>query len=127
MKFKFKWVDRATPDGVWETHNENKVTDKETAATLVAEWIKAFNEVELMRYGGNGKPRTVVDIQIVGEGPRRHEFEKSNSMTIGGDGHAPRDRWVCKVCGCVGLRYGVSGTIKRTGAWSAKKYEFCIP
>ena len=124
-KFRFQWTDRRTPEGVWEEHNENEVVCQDSAASLASCWIESFNETEWIRYGASGAPRTITAVEFIGDGPPQHEWEKANSMTLGNDGHGHRDKWVCKVCGCVGLRYGLSQVIKRTGKWRAKKYEFC--
>lgn len=124
-KFKFKFTDRKTPEGFWETANENRVTNQSQAEQCVAQWIESFNRTEQIRYGEKGCPRTVVEVVFIGDGPTSHEYEKKNAFSMGGDGHGTRDKWVCKNCGCTGLRYGLSAVIKRTGKWRAKKYEFC--
>lgn len=124
-KFKFKVTTKNNPAGFWENHNENSVVDQESADKLARGWVKSYNATEVLRYGEKAETREIVCVEFVGDGDRQHEFEKRNLYTVAGDGHAPRDKWVCKHCGCEGLRYGLSSTIKRTGKWTAKKYEFC--
>lgn len=124
MTFTIKWTDRRTPEGAVETHNENRVKSVDDAKAVASEWISDFNATEFNRYGHKACPRTIVEVRLVEDGLRQHEWHKLNIYTVAGDGHAARDKWKCDVCGCEGLRYGIGG-IRRTGKWRAKKYEFC--
>ena len=123
--FRFKYVDSQNVDGVWEQCNENCVKNQLDAEKLCERWITDFNDLELRRYGDRAHLRKINIVEFIGDGPLNHEWNKLNSITIGNDGHGHRDKWACKVCGCEGLRYGLSGTIKRIGKWKGKKFETC--
>jgi hypothetical protein len=110
----------------WEEYCKNEVTDAASAKTWADKTLRAFNDGEQRIYGDKGKPRTLIAVDFLGDGPLDHEWEKQNSFTLGGDGHRYRDQYRCKRCGCQALRYGISEAIIRTGKWRAKKYEHCI-
>lgn len=109
----------------WEEYYKNEVIDFSTAKTWADKTLQAFNDSEQIIYGEKGRPRSLIEVDFIGDGPLDHEWEKQNLFTRGRDGHQYRDQYRCKRCGCQALRYGIGNAITRTGKWRAKKYEHC--
>lgn len=72
----------------------------------------------------NESKRTLVSIEEIGNGIEKHKWTKTSGATIQGT-HGMYDKYVCKVCGITGKRYGLSPEIKRDSKYNAKCYETC--
>lgn len=72
----------------------------------------------------NESKRALVCMEEIGNGTEKHKWAKSSGATIQGT-HGMYDKYICKVCGITGKRYGLSSEIKRDSKYTAKCYETC--
>lgn len=72
----------------------------------------------------NENKRTLVSVDEIGKGTEKHKWSKTSGATIQGT-HGMYDKYVCKVCGITGKRYGLSSEVKRDSKYNAKCYETC--
>lgn len=107
-------------DGTVSWNETYDITDNVDGITYIGNMLNNFNS----SLRPNERKRTLVCIEEIGNGTEKHKWTKSSGATIQGT-HGMYDKYICKVCGVTGKRYGLSSEIKRDGKYTAKCYETC--
>lgn len=96
------------------------IADNVDGTTYMNSILDNFNS-SLRQHEGK---RTLISIEEIGNGTEKHKWVKTSGATIQGT-HGMYDKYVCKVCGVTGKRYGLSSEVKRDSKYNAKCYETC--
>lgn len=119
MKFRIHVKDERNE--WWEEYDKIEVVDLTSAEVCAKQMIERYNAT---LYPGD-KPRTLLEVQLGGEGKRAHVYEKTNLVTIRGRSGSLYDLMKCSVCGCEARRYGLLQSVQRIGKFKARKWEHC--
>lgn len=105
-----------------EKEDRPEVTTLEEAEAWGKETINRFNET---LHPGEA-PRKYVGVEKVSDLTFKHDWEKTNLMTIS-DRTGMYDTYRCAACGITAKRYGIGGSIHRDRKFKAEKYSLCAP
>jgi nitrous oxide reductase accessory protein NosL len=104
-----------------EEYNWPDVSSLEEAKNKFLKILENFNQT-LRPYE---KARELVSIVEGGMADVKHQWEKQNLSTIC-DKHSMYDIMRCRLCGCMGKRYGVGeGGIQLDNKFRTKKWQSC--
>lgn len=106
----------------WEDFDESDAIDQGSAEECGRKIIENYNAT---LYPGD-LPRTVLEVQMGGDGKRAHDWGKTNLVTVMGRGGSNWDTLRCRACGCEARRYGLNA-VQRVGKWKAAKWDVCNP
>ena len=106
----------------WEDFDKEDAIDQQSAEKSGRKIIEYYNAT--LRH--NDLPRTILEVQMGGNGKRTHDWQKTNLVTVRGRGGSYYDTLRCRACGCEARRYGLSN-VHRIGKWKAAKWDICNP
>ncbi len=129
MKFRLIVTDERGKE--WsEDENRSEIANMAEAEKWATKIIQSFNDT--LRPGE--LPRTIVRVEPLGDDDddgkawpeiKRHDWEKTNLVTVMNDYFGSHDTMKCRQCGITGKRFGIGPSVKIDSDFKAAGFLDC--